>query len=290
MEPVEFIVYIGDDVDLLVAVDAWKAAHPGEIEHVDGSDGGTALLRAAQSRSLFTAPRRIVAHRVDTASLELLGRVADLCGDDLAVCATARKLKRGTPPFPTQRLDRAWRTAQARQMYTDAGVSVTQHVRQMIASLTDGDLTRLRNILAVADLAGLDSLNERQARLLAGTSAPAAAGWDIADALFSGDGVAAVAAARRADPIPALAYLTGHVTALVVASETGEDSRRLAERLNLAPWAAERIVKRAASVPTEVLYRLLDVLCDGDVGARGGGVTLPETVARAFVVLQPVEM
>lgn len=193
------------------------ASAGGTLERFDLSvDGGATLVRTAQTGSLFTARRVLVASPAASLRVEHaqgLQRVAPdttvvLTGDAALPVAVKNALPpdtQHTPVAPPSRRDAAGRVAALAQecgvvLADDAAAQLTRHAVEHWG--------RVRSVVETAATLGWTRLGAAHVEQLLGSTVSGATAWTWLDMILRGAAAQAVEVASHLEPAAALAYAT----------------------------------------------------------------------------------
>jgi DNA polymerase III delta subunit len=182
-------------------------------------DGGTALVTACSTFSLFGGVRLLDADPAHELSPEAAGVLGTALPADVhvllrgpaAVPAGIRRRLGGdvvveTFKTPTGRAA----TQRIHQMARAAGLTLSAPVMARLAELGGHDLPRVASIIGQLSLIGLPSPSLTQVERLLGTSHAPGASWALTDALEAGDVATALELGAGMDPVGVVGYLASH--------------------------------------------------------------------------------
>jgi hypothetical protein len=214
-------IYVGSEANVWHGVLTWAGG--ATFDTVEGYDA--AALEAALGATLFAETRTIHVSGAGVVDAAWWGRVRGnirACGSIVSQEGTHTKQSKVLEAHANVILcDRRWVTQMISEAFKVRGVLLEPGARQIIETGCEGDLSRVRSVATICNMAGITKLGAAGATQLLGSSRSVAKIWEACDHLLDGRLHEAVERAAQSEDVPLAANLTETLRSLLVLREGG---------------------------------------------------------------------
>lgn len=272
-------IYVGSEANVWHAVLTW--ANNGTFDTIDGSDG--AALEMALGATLFSETRNIHVTNAQAAKAEWWERgIGSIraCGSIVSQDGTHTKQSKALEKVATIVLcDRRWMTKTINEVFKSREVVLEPAARQTIESRCEGDMSRVRSVATICEMAGINKLGAAAAAQLLGSTRNEAKVWEACDHLLDGRIREATEAAAQSEAVPLAANLTETIRTLLVLREGGTVA-------GMHPYVQKRRGAQARQYDARALTNALRTATACEHMIRSGEIGPSAAIARVHVDLR----
>ena len=272
-------IYVGSEANVWHAVLTW--ANNEAFDTIDGSE--RSALEMALGATLFSEKRNIHVTNAQTVDGEWWERgvgTIRACGSIISQDGTHTKQSKALEKSATIVLcDRRWMTKTINEIFKSRQVALEPAARQTIESRCEGDMSRVRSVATICEMAGITKLGAAAAAQLLGSTRNEAKVWEACDHLLDGRIREATEAAAQSEAVPLAANLSETLRSLLVLREGGTVA-------GMHPYVQKRRGAQARQHDVHTLTNALRTATACEHMIRSGEINAAATIARVHLDLR----
>lgn len=272
-------IFVGSEANAWHAVLDWAAGEP--FETIDGSE--TLALETALGATLFAETRNIHVPNAQVVELAWWGRgvgTVHACGSIISQEGAHTKQSRALAKNTNIVLcDRRWVIKTIGDIFKSRGVGLETKARQMIESGCEGNVSRVRSVATICNMAGITHLSPRVAVQLLGSVRSEAKVWEACDHLLDGRILEAAGVAEQSEDVPLAANLSETLRTLLVLREGGTID-------GMHPYVQKRRAGQAHKYDVQALTSALQAATECEHMIRSGDINARAAIVRVHIALR----
>lgn len=272
-------IYVGSEANVWHAVLTWAGG--AAFDTIDGSE--TSALEAALGATLFSETRNIHVANAQVVKADWWERGGDtirVCGSIISQDGTHTKQSKALEKSATIVLcNRQWMVKTINEIFKSRGVVLEPAARQIVESRCEGDMSRVRSVATICDMAGITKLSANAATQLLGSTRNEAKVWEACDHLLDGRVREATEAAAQSEAVPLAANLTETLRCLLVLREGGTVA-------GMHPYVQKRRGAQARQYDVRTLTNALQTATACEHMIRSSEIGAAAAIARVHIDLR----
>lgn len=165
------------------------------------------------------------------------------------------------------------------EIFASSGVVLETAARQTIESRCEGDMSRVRSVATICNMAGITKLGASTAAQLLGSTRNEAKVWEACDHLLDGRIREATEAAAQSEAVPLAANLSETLRSLLVLREGGTIA-------GMHPYVQKRRGAQARQHDVRTLTNALATAVACEHMIRSGEIGAAAAIVRVYIDLQ----